>query len=169
MRYYRQKLSFPDYHILCCNPACLRVAENPSVFVTLHWNAADFFFFLFFTVLTWKNRPQINVDVINIANTPVSPSLSLKTRRGRFGGTIWFAGCLVPWAWSVSWWHMSTTVWMWSWPISSPPACSGGTTPWPTYRSEHRAKHWVAEFTLCYGMVYILHINIYLQLLHGIF
>lgn len=79
-----------------------------------------------------------------MSNTLVSSSLFLKTLRGRFGGTIWYAGCWVLWVWCASWWHMSTTVLMWSWPILSPPACSGGTTPWPTYRSEHRALDWVA-------------------------
>lgn len=96
------------------------------------------------TAETWRRTTckRTLMDVlINITNTLVFSLLFLKTRRGRFGGTIWCAGCSVPWVWCASWWHMSTTVWMWLWPTSSPPACSGGTTPWPIYRSEHRAKH----------------------------
>lgn len=67
-----------------------------------------------------------------VAFSPVS----LQTPHDRSGGTIWCAGCWVPWVWCASWWLMSTTVWMWLWPISSPPDCSGGTTPWQTYRYE---------------------------------
>lgn len=41
----------------------------------------------FLTVETWKNRPRTDV-VMNIANALVFSSLPLKTRHGRFGGTI---------------------------------------------------------------------------------
>lgn len=95
---------------------------------------------LFF--LTVKKERRIVEKVFKHLLFPslLSPfSSPFQTRRGRFGGTIWFAGCWVPWAWSASWWLTSTTAWMWSWLISSPPDSSGGTTPWPTYRSEPKA------------------------------
>jgi len=90
-------------------------------------------------------RTNHKTDIIKTDSSLVFPSLLLKTRRGRFGGTISCVGCWVLWVWSASWWHMSTTVWMWSWPISSPPACSGGTILWPTYRSGNRVEHLVAD------------------------
>lgn len=47
------------------------------------------------------------------------------------GGTTGSAGFSAWLESSVSSWRMTTILWMWWWPITSPRDSSGGTTPWP--------------------------------------